>query len=171
MNSLNAQQRLIVLGVGNLLLCDEGLGIHAIRELQKLNFPPQVVFIDGGTTGFELIQLFHEGGAAIIIDCIDAGAEPGTILRLKAEEIELEPDRHHLSVHEFDLKHAMYIAKMKGMLPPTVIYGIQPGEITWGLELSPPVRRQLPSLVSLVIQEINHWLDNKTFLFMQDKSI
>lgn len=159
---MKVQQQLIVLGVGNFLLSDEGLGIHAVHELQKLNFPPQVAVIEGGTSGFDLIQLLQEGEAAIIIDCIDAGVKPGTILHLNAEEIEPEPHRYLFSVHEFDLKYAISLAKE--VLPPTIIYGIQPVEITWGLELSPLLKLKLPFLINLIVQEINYWLENKIFL-------
>ena len=80
--------RILVLGLGNILLSDEGVGVHLVRELEKENLPDNVVLMDGGTTGFELIRLFEGMSKVIIIDAMKADLEVGTVVRLSPADIE-----------------------------------------------------------------------------------
>ncbi|KFD41937.1 hypothetical protein DK28_0202450 [Peptococcaceae bacterium SCADC1_2_3] len=148
------EKKIIILGVGNLLLRDEGVGIHAIKELEKKCFPAQVKIIDGGTGGIDLLFWLEEADYAIIIDCVRTKAAPGTIFRFPVMELDLDTGEQIASLHEVNLNQLLLLAKKLGKLPPTVIYGIQPEEISWGLELSPAVKLSLPRLVYLVSQEI-----------------
>lgn len=149
------KKRIVVLGVGNLLLGDEGVGIHAINELRKEPFDDHVKIIDGGTTGIDLLFWLEEADYIIIIDCIEADAEPGTIFRLPAEELVLNASSQIASLHEINLLEVLFTAKKLGRLPPTVIYGVQGKKIGFCDQLSPQVNKVLPRLVQLIRQEIN----------------
>ena len=153
------EKKIVVLGVGNLLLRDEGVGIHAVKELEKECFPAQVRIIDGGTGGIDLLFWLEKADYAIIIDCVRTKSPPGTIFRFPVTELNLGTGEQISSLHEVNLNELLLLAKKLGKLPPTVIYGIQPAEISWGLELSPAVKQSLPRLVYLISQEIEKQLN------------
>ncbi len=147
----------IVIGVGNLLLTDEGVGVHAIRELQKEKIPPGVELIDGGVAGIGLIDLFQGAEKLILIDAAEMALPPGTAVRFTPEEIrsraDAEPPR--FSSHEVGLLEVLELVGALGQCPPeVVIIGIQPKEIAWGTDLTPDVNASLPRVVSLVLEEI-----------------
>jgi hydrogenase maturation protease len=153
------KKNLVIIGVGNYLQADEGVGIHAINELSKEKLDARVKLVDGGTAGIDLLFWLEGAGFVIIIDCLEAKAEPGTIFRLTAEEMILSlkeaPKRKGFSLHDIDLKDVLLVAKRLNMLPPTIIFGIQPREITVSHHLSGPVKRALPKLIQVVKEEIS----------------
>jgi len=154
------EKRIVVIGVGNLLLGDDGAGIHAINELKKDAFPDRVKIVDGGTAGIDLLYWLEDAEYAIIIDCLEAGDEPGAIFRIPAEEIAFNSSAQIISLHDLNLQEVLYMANKLGKLPPTVIYGIQPGEITFCDGLSDAVNTALPSLINLIKEEINQTIKN-----------
>jgi len=149
------KKRIVVLGVGNLLLGDEGIGIHAINELMKESFGDNVRIVDAGTAGIDLLFWLEDTDYAIIVDCVDADAEPGTIFRLPAEELILDAPGKIASLHEINLPEVLSTAKKLGRLPPTVIYGVQGEKIDFCDRLSPQVKKALPRLLELIRQEID----------------
>ncbi|MDF9409420.1 MAG: Hydrogenase 2 maturation protease [Pelotomaculum sp. PtaB.Bin013] len=149
------EKRVVVIGVGNLLLGDDGAGIHAINELKKDSFPACVKIVDGGTAGIDLLYWLEDAGYAVIIDCLEAGEEPGAIFRIPAEEIAFDSSDQIISLHDLNLQEVLHIANQLGKLPPTIIYGIQPGEITFNDQLSHAVNKALPSLINSIKKEIN----------------
>lgn len=151
-----SDKKIVVIGVGNLLLADEGIGIHAVNELKKENLHPSVEIIDGGTAGIDLLFLLEDANYAIIIDCVEAATEPGTILRIPVEELILQAPVQAISLHDINLAEVLSMANSLNKLPATVIFGIQPGEICFGTELTPAVNNSLPRLIKLVKQEINN---------------
>uniref|UniRef100_A0A7C1J8M8 Hydrogenase maturation protease n=1 Tax=Ammonifex degensii TaxID=42838 RepID=A0A7C1J8M8_9THEO len=154
----NNSGRLLVLGVGNLLLRDEGLGIHAVRELKQRGYPPEVEIVDGGTAGLDLLYFIEEASRLIIIDAVKGAAPPGTLFCFTLEDTEDLVPISSYSLHGVGLEEVLYLAKAMGVLPPTVIFGIQPAELDWGTALSPVVAAQLPYLLILVHREIEAWL-------------
>ncbi len=150
-----SDKKIVVIGVGNLLLADEGIGIHAVNELKKENFPPYVEIIDGGTAGIDLLFLLEDASYAIIIDCVEAAAEPGAILRIPVEELILQAPVQAISLHDINLVEALSLAKGLGKLPATVIFGVQPGEICFDTELTTVVSNSLPRLIQLVKKEVS----------------
>lgn len=152
-------KRVVVLGVGNLLLRDEGVGIHAVRRLASLDWPPGVEVVDGGTAGLELLSYFEDADMMVVIDCLDAGTAPGTIYRIPVAELDLDDEtRDAVSLHEMRMTDVLVLARRMGKLPPTVVYGIQPAAIAWGLELSPEVANVLPRLVKLIKSDVSLWM-------------
>jgi hydrogenase maturation protease len=148
------KKTMVVIGVGNLLLRDEGIGIHAVRALQETELPPGVTLIDGGTSP-DLIAYARAGDKVIIIDAAKAGGRPGTIYRFRPED--LAAGRGTLaSAHALGVAENLKLMALAGNEPSeAVIIGIEPKEIGWGTELSPGLRKRLPAIVRAVLKEIN----------------
>ncbi len=152
---MNAGRRVVVLGVGNVLLGDEGVGVHVVRELEKRDLPEGVRPIDGGTGGFNLIGIIAEADTLIVVDTLSSDAEPGSIFRFTPDEVRQPGGSRHTSVHDIGLLDALELAAMSGYEPDTVIFGVVPERIDWGMELSAPVKEALPRVLAAVIQEID----------------
>ncbi len=150
-----SEERILVIGLGNLLLGDEGVGVHVVRELAKIPLPSQVDVVDGGTAGLNLLDLMRGYELVVIVDAVDAGEEPGTILRLTPRELTCEGDVLPLSLHQTNVSKVFELARYLGQrLPPIVIYGIQPQAMHWSTELSATLRASLPKVVDSVLNEI-----------------
>jgi len=146
----------VVIGVGNLLLRDEGVGIHAVRELPKRTLPPGVEVIDGGVAGIRLLDLFSGAQKLLLIDAAEMGLEPGAVARFTPEEVRFQSGDLKLSTHDVALPEVLAIARAVNQCPSEVIIlGIQPKEISWGMELTPEVRGAVPKVVELVLEEIS----------------
>jgi hydrogenase maturation protease len=145
--------RIVIIGVGNLLMKDEGIGVHAVQALQEIALPPAVELIDGGTSP-DLIA--YTGGCRklIIIDAAKAGGEPGTIYRFLPEDLAGEKGVI-ASAHELGVTQNLSLMSLLGNQPDeTVIIGIEPQEISPGLELSAGLQKKLPEIVKAVLKEI-----------------
>jgi hydrogenase maturation protease len=145
--------RVVIIGVGNLLLGDEGIGIHVVRVLQDMDLPPGVRLIDGGTSP-DLIAYTRAGDKMIIVDAARAGGEPGTVHRFLPAD--LSEERAVLtSAHEMGVVENLALMSLTGNRPDeTVIIGIEPAEIGPGTELSEALRRRLPDIVKAILDEI-----------------
>jgi len=154
MSGANSKKKTLVLGVGNELLQDEGLGIHAVRLLAAYNLPPEVDLIEGGTAGPQLLSYLDDVDRLIILDCIDAHTAPGSIFRFKPEELGTFPQDYAASIHDVGLLEVLQLADLSGKPIEAEVFAMQPATIAWGLQLSPEIERQLPKLVDLVYQEI-----------------
>jgi len=145
--------RIVIIGVGNLLMKDEGIGIHAVQSLQEIDLPPDVKLIDGGTSP-DLISYTRAGDKMIIIDAARAGGKPGTIYRFRPEDIAAGKGSL-TSAHEMGVAENLNLMTITGNAPAeVVIIGIEPGEIDWGTELSPQLKQRLPAIVKVVLKEI-----------------
>ena len=149
----NPPPRVVVIGVGNLLLKDEGIGIHVVQALQQIDLPPDVKLIDGGTSP-DLIAFTRAGDKMIIVDAAKAGGEAGAIYRFRPGA--LAGGKGALtSAHEMGVEENLRMMSLTGNEPrETIIIGIEPGEIDWGTELSPALRRRVPDIVRVVLREI-----------------
>jgi hydrogenase maturation protease len=144
--------KVVIIGVGNLLMKDEGVGIHAIRELEQLNLPADVTLIDGGTSP-DLIACTRAGAKMIIIDAAKAGGEPGAIYRFKPEDLAAEKPVL-ASAHQMGVVENLAMMELAGNKPASVIIiGIEPAEIDWGMELSPTLQSRMPKLIEVVLKE------------------
>lgn len=144
----------LILGVGNLLMSDDGVGVHAVQRLAGRPLPPGVEAVDGGTCGLELLQYFEGVERLIVLDAADLGRPPGEIVRLEGEEV---PAFLALKVspHEINLPELLFSARLSGVYPRrVVVLGVQPASIATGVELSPPVAAQVAALVEKVMEEI-----------------
>jgi hydrogenase maturation protease len=144
----------LILGVGNLLLTDEGLGIHAVRKLLDLaGLPEDVEIVDGGTAGLGLLYYLEGVERLVIIDAVDSGNPPGTMVRLSGDQIPAYMAMK-LSPHEITLPDFLAAAKLRDLYPQEVIvWGIQPESLEVGVELSATLAARLDELVSNVVAE------------------
>ncbi len=149
------KDKVLVLGVGNSILSDEGIGVHLARRLAAENLPANVEVQDGGTQGLELLDYMDDVAKLIIVDCVKAGDEPGSIFRFEPDAIDVIPRQYKISFHDLGIYDFLRIASALDILPPTVIFGMEPEKITWGEELSPSVERKMGRLKELVLEEIN----------------
>ncbi|MEN6351510.1 MAG: HyaD/HybD family hydrogenase maturation endopeptidase [Syntrophomonas sp.] len=152
--------KVMVVGIGNLIMQDDGAGVHAIRALEQLGFSDDVELIDGGTHSYDLIEEFCRAENLIIVDAMHAGGEPGTIYRAPFDELGLEPTENITSLHEMHFVEAIKMTRMLGYNPPTTVFGIEPAVVDISMDLSPQVAEKLPRLVELIHQEILKILDN-----------
>jgi hydrogenase maturation protease len=148
------EKEILVLGVGNYILSDEGVGIHVIHELQNMPLTPNVEVIDGGTGSFELIEHFRGRKKVIIVDAVKTNDKPGTLFRFTPDDVEFIWSAsfyaHQLSMH--DLLH--FVNELKPV-PEIVIYGIVPEETTlFSTHLSKKVKRRIKKIISEIIKEI-----------------
>jgi len=143
-----APGRVVVLGIGNSLLADDGVGVHAIRCLREAVPGDDIEWLDAGTLNFSLLQYLDNARALIVIDAAELHAPPGTVRVFQGAEMDQAVGAgQHSSVHEAGLADLMTMARFKGCLPEhRALISVQPQRIDWGDELSPPVAAALSSI-------------------------
>ena len=146
-------KKILILGVGNLILKDEGVGVHAVRELEGRDLPAHVEVIDGGTYLMDLLSVIQEAERIIVIDALKGGGEPGTIYRVTPDDLMAETERA-LSLHQVGLLEILGMVRQLGGDPHAVIIGVEPKEIAWGMELTPEVAAKLPKVIEMVMEEL-----------------
>lgn len=151
--------KVMVVGIGNYILQDEGVGVHAINRLMEMDFPEGVEIVDGGTHSYDLVDFFCQADNLIIIDAIQAGEEPGTMYRAPLEEMGLKSEENCTSLHQLHFIEAIKMVNLMGYYPRVIVFGVEPQVIDWGLELTPSVAEKLPRLTELVAQEIYSLLE------------
>ena len=145
---------ILILGIGNILMADDGVGIRVIERLRSVPLPACVEVVDGGTSGADLVDILAERRKAIVIDAIDVGAEPGTIMRFAGDSW-TEHASQAVSLHEVGLGQAIAMVKLIGVAPQElVVFGIQIQSIEPSLDLSRPVEEAIGSVVQQVLAEI-----------------
>lgn len=147
------QNKILVLGIGNLILKDEGIGVHVVQALEEQGLPPEVEVIDGGTATMDLLSVIYESERIIVIDALKAGGEPGTVYRCLAEDLAEASDRP-LSLHQVGLLDVLGMARQLGGNASVTIIGIEPKEISWGLELTEEVQAAVPKVIEAVKREL-----------------
>jgi hydrogenase maturation protease len=145
---------ILILGVGNLLLKDEGVGIHFVQELHKKHLPSDVEVMDGGTRGLDLLMLMEGRKLVVIVDCARMGETPGTVRVFGAKDIVPEKNRG-FSVHGLNLASALEFGERLGTLPDVFIVGVEPESIEIEIGLSDVVRKALPDIERAVDEIIN----------------
>jgi hydrogenase maturation protease len=143
--------RTIVLGIGNLILCDEGVGVHAARALMREELGTEVEAIEVGTAFLDALPAIETAERIIVVDAMQGGEAPGTVYRIPFAEC-VRPECI-ASLHGFDLSRVMYLAGRSDM-PEVTVFGVEPARIDWGVDLSPEIAAVLPELVEIVKQEL-----------------
>ena len=147
-------RKVLILGVGNLLLGDDGFGVHLINSLADTPFPPNVQLLEAGTVSHQLIPLLREINHLIIIDVVEAGDAPGSIFRFSSEDMQF-PKEQMVSLHQISLIDVLMMAELTGGRPKTIIIGVQPKDVSsWSLELSDEVRTAIPKVKDLIFDEL-----------------
>ena len=147
--------RIMILGVGNVLLSDEGLGVQFLNELAEEDLPENVELLEGGTAGLELVHLIQDTDFLIIVDALNAQTTPGELFRFQPGDMQIFPDKFTVSFHQVGILNVLTTANILGEVPQTIIYGVQPGSLDWGLELTPEVKAAFPRLKKYVLNDIH----------------
>lgn len=149
-----SEKPILVLGLGNLLRSDEGVGIHVIRELSKMHIPETVEVIDGGTLGAELIGVIQGRKKVFLLDAMRADSPPGSVLRVPFDELKPALSRS-MSVHGTGVGELLYCCGNLIPRPEIIIYGIVPKLIDrWSMNLTAVVQSRISSIVALILDEI-----------------
>jgi hydrogenase maturation protease len=145
----------LVLGIGNVLLQDEGVGIHAVDELQRrFELGADVEVLDGGTAGVELLRYLDGRERVIVVDAIAAGHPPGTVFRVEGEDVPRSFHRR-ISPHQIGLSDVLATALITDAFPVEIVmFGVEPHTMKTGLELTPLVEASLDKLVGAVVEEL-----------------
>ena len=150
-----APPRAVVLGVGNVLLGDEGVGVRGVELLERAGrLPPFARAIDGGCSTHELIGELEELELLVLLDAVVTGSAPGTLIRLEGDAIP-SAFGNRLSPHQSGLNDLLANLRLLGRAPRRVtLLGVEPQSLALSLELSPPVAKALPALVERALAEV-----------------
>lgn len=150
--------KITILGIGNTLYSDEGVGIHVLPLLEKaLANYENVEIIEGATDGMRLLGPVEDAHYLLIIDAINAGSKGGTLITISNDEI---PQYFgvKMSIHQVGFQEVLFASKIRGKLPnEMVMIGVQPESLALGVELSQTVRAVLPDLVNAVVEQVKKW--------------
>lgn len=152
------ENSIVVLGVGNILLTDEGLGVHVVEDLKaNYTFTPQISLIDGGTMGMELLTYMRGMKKILLIDAVNGGEAPGTIYEFPHRELE-QYFTDHISVHEVGMQDILRIrAIQENPLEDAIVIGVEPESLDVGFEPSAPVQKALPEVKERVLRVLREW--------------
>jgi hydrogenase maturation protease len=147
-----------VIGLGNILLKDEGIGVHAVNAIKEgYTFSPEVEIIDGGTLGLDLLHFFEGRDRVLIVDAVDFRKDPGYIGVIEDDNI---PSTlfAKLSVHHIGLSDVLFAAKLLDITPSKLrLIGIQPQSLDVGLTMTECVSGKMNQLIDLIIQTLKEW--------------
>ena len=155
---VKTESKVAVIGVGNILLQDEGVGIHIVNALIKdYRFDPPIEIIDGGTTGMDLIPYFEENDKIIIVDAVNFDKEPGFIGSIENEDI-LTVLTTKLTMHHLGLTDVLSTMKVHDIKPEQMfLLGIQPDSLELDMELTDVIANRIPRMMEVLQQKLAEW--------------
>jgi hydrogenase maturation protease len=152
------KNRILLLGLGNILLTDEGVGIHAVLHLKdRYRFNPPIEIVDGGTLGLDLLPLLEDSDNVLLVDAIDFGKEPGSVGEIEDGNI---PSglQTKLSAHNVGISDLLLAALWMDKKPKKIcVIGIQPESLAMGLELTESIKDKMEELERRVIAKLETW--------------
>ena len=148
--------KVMVLGVGNILLKDEGLGVRVVERLKAAyTFPENVELVDGGTAGLDLLPVVEGFDRLIIVDTVKTSEPPGSIFRFTPDDIGVKVP-YKTSLHQIGMVEVFAIAEALGRKMDAVIIGVQPEDMSsWGLDMTPTIEAKVPEVMALVLKELS----------------
>ena len=146
----------LVLGVGNILLSDEGIGVHVVEALQaRYRLPAGLEIIDGGTSGMDLLDSIANRDHLVIVDAVHTGAEPGTLVELTGEDVPAF-FLSKISPHQLGLSDVLATAALTGETPRDItLIGVVPESMETGLEMSPRIQAMLEPTLLVLLRHLN----------------
>ena len=144
----------LILGLGNPLQGDDGVGCRVAQELEGHTLPDEVEVMDGGTPGVGLLNLFEGRQRVIIVDAAEMGQAAGSVVRFRPEDVTLTGSAQRFSLHRSGVADALALAsELKLALPEIVVFGVQPECVDWNDSLSPHVQAAVPQVIQAVLNE------------------
>ncbi|MCB2295522.1 HyaD/HybD family hydrogenase maturation endopeptidase [Clostridium algoriphilum] len=143
----------VILGIGNILLQDDGVGVHVIKQLENEKLPSTIELVDGGTSTLDTLGLFLDYKKVIVVDCLRAGLKPGTIYKIKPEDIK-NYKKENLSIHDVQILDVARMANMMNKYPEVVIFGIEPEKIAVDLEMTQILISKIPDIIHNIKKEL-----------------
>jgi len=144
----------LVLGVGNILLSDEGVGVRVVEELQQRHLPDCVEVVDGAIRAMELVDIMRGRKKVIIVDALDASAEPGAVFKFGIGQL-AETRKMSVSVHDIGVHEAIFLLNLTGELPEEItFFGIQPGSLKLHEGLTKEVAAASAKVVDLILRDL-----------------
>jgi len=149
---------IMVLGIGNRFMTDDAVGVKLVQRLQSdYRFSPEVAVVNGGTEAISLLTMLEGIERLLVVDSIDKGCAPGTVMRLSGDDLQVG-FRFKISSCQFGVEDMLAAAKLLDHYPREVaIWGVQPAALEWGAELSPFVEEQFDTLLERVLEELSGW--------------
>lgn len=145
-----------ILGIGNLVRRDEGVGIHLLRALED-KLPPEIELIDGGTGGLTLLDYVENAGRLMILDAVEAGEQSGEVVVWENDQVPYFM-AGKMSAHQVGFAEVLSLAKLRENYPEEiVVIGIRPHSLDWGTELSEPVAQSLPVALQEIFCHLEKW--------------
>jgi hydrogenase maturation protease len=151
------QAATVVLGLGNVIHRDDGAGVHAVQRLREApDLPPDIELIEGGTLGLELLPYLWDATRILVLDAVDVGQPPGTVVSLEADEIRrlCGSGSAHL-VGLVDLLGTLQLVARSAQ--EIIVLGVQPASTQWGIALSQEVEAAIPGLVTAALDLLCRW--------------
>ncbi|MBK7768439.1 MAG: HyaD/HybD family hydrogenase maturation endopeptidase [Sulfuritalea sp.] len=147
--------RAVVLGIGNTILTDEAAGVRVVEALQRgWRLPENVLAIDGGTSGMEMIEDLSNLDFLIVLDVVKTGAAPGTVVKIAGDEIPVF-FRRKLSPHQIGLPDVLASLELLDAIPKEIIVlGVEPISLELGMEMTPTIAEKIPVLVAMAAAEL-----------------
>lgn len=143
---------ILILGLGNPLQGDDGVGCRVAQELEARTLPDNVDVIDGGTPGIGLLNLFEGRRRVIIVDAVEMGKAPGEVARFRPEDVTLTGSAERFSLHRSGVADALALAsELKLALPDIIVFGIQPAQVGWGDQLSLHVQAAVEKVIDAIV--------------------
>ncbi len=155
---MTGADRKVVLGLGNILGRDEGLGVHALGPLRaRLADTPGIEVLDGGVLGMGLLPIVESCSHLLLLDAVDAGRPPGTVIEINGPDIPLLA-RQKLSWHQLSFQEVLHLAASRDRRPTHLhLIGAQPADLSIGIGLSPEAETALPALVDRALAILTEW--------------
>ena len=149
--------KIVIIGIGNMLRSDDGLGFHIIKELQKYNLPPDVKLVERDVLDFQILNVMKNARKVIFVDVVQNNGKPGEIYYLDLTQINTEnaEDLRILNIHNLGLEKFLLFCKIMRVSPPRILLiGCEPKNLEMGLELSKEVREAIPKIIKLILKEL-----------------
>ncbi|MEW6002725.1 MAG: hydrogenase maturation protease [Nitrospirota bacterium] len=158
---MDDRKRILILGIGNLLFKDEGVGIHVVEKMKTMDLPPDVEVVDGGTASTVFTYLIEKREKVIVIDAMKAGGIPGTVYRLSQKDFLEKRKGFPRTTQETEFEDALRTAILIKTNPEEIIFiGVEPEDMgekdmKLKIELSPTLQKKIPEIIEMIMREIN----------------
>jgi hydrogenase maturation protease len=147
---------ILILGIGNILLTDEGIGVRVAEKMREMDLPPDIEVMDGGVGGLNLQFCIQGRKKVIVVDAVKAGAPPGTLFRFTDKDLAAKKGVMR-SAHGIDFSDVISIVNFLGTRPEEIVFlGIEPESLDASMELTPLMEKNIPVLINLVMKELEN---------------